>query len=316
MVSRDFQALSARRAARARLLTTRYPASGELLSFYAALASFQERMLPQAADWERLLTFRVPLMELVRHSGPKLLQQVTGELDEATCRKAITDYWRRLDTTSPLSFFARVLLQPYAATTEIPLLGAGAVKKSEGADVAVFSLKRGPSPRWGEGKVDIRVNSLAPIRGEGGRRPGEGAISRGSQFLHTFGDSGLGPVVEGENCCPRCGHPPQVGALRAEGEGSALTLVCSLCLHEWPFRRGRCVACGEEADKKLAYYTASGFDHLRVQACDTCRLYLHTVDVGKDAAAIPDVDELVALPLDVWAQEHGYQKLQPNLAGI
>src|SRR5437867_5815586 len=35
-------------------------------------------------------------------------------------------------------------------------------------------LTPGPSPRWGEGKEDIKVKSLAPIGGEGGRRPGEG----------------------------------------------------------------------------------------------------------------------------------------------
>jgi formate dehydrogenase maturation protein FdhE len=40
------------------------------------------------------------------------------------------------------------------------------------------------------------------------------------------------------------------------------------------------------------------------------------VHLEKEAAAVPDVDELAALPLDVWAQEKGYRKIQPNLAGI
>jgi hypothetical protein len=43
-----------------------------------------------------------------------------------------------------------------------------------------------PSPRWGEGKVNTRVNSLAPIGGEGGQRPGEGATGEHSEFFHTF----------------------------------------------------------------------------------------------------------------------------------
>jgi len=32
-------------------------------------------------------------------------------------------------------------------------------------------------PRWGEGKENITVNSLAPIGGEGARRAGEGALA-------------------------------------------------------------------------------------------------------------------------------------------
>ena len=124
------------------------------------------------------------------------------------------------------------------------------------------------------------------------------------------------PAPPSGSRCPRCGHRPQVAALRPHGDGSALTLVCSLCLGEWSFRRGRCPACGEDAEKSLAYYSAPGFEHLQVQACDACAVYLHAVDLAKDPAAIPEVDELAALPLDVWAREQGYRKVQPNLAGI
>ena len=47
-------------------------------------------------------------------------------------------------------------------------------KKSHRSQVSVFPLTPDPSPHWGEGKVDIRFDSLAPCGGEGGRRPGEG----------------------------------------------------------------------------------------------------------------------------------------------
>jgi ATP-dependent helicase Lhr and Lhr-like helicase len=49
------------------------------------------------------------------------------------------------------------------------------VKKSDSTNGSTRPLTPGPSPRWGEGKVNTRVNSLAPIGGEGGQRPGEGA---------------------------------------------------------------------------------------------------------------------------------------------
>ena len=56
--------------------------------------------------------------------------------------------------------------------------------------------------------------------------------------------------------------------------------------------------------------------HLQTQVCDTCQRYLNQVDLSKELQAVPDVDEIAALPLDVWALERGYQKLHPNLVGI
>ncbi len=43
-------------------------------------------------------------------------------------------------------------------------------------------LTPGPSPRWGEGKVKIKSNSLAPSGGEGAQRAGEGAPTIFSQL--------------------------------------------------------------------------------------------------------------------------------------
>ena len=123
------------------------------------------------------------------------------------------------------------------------------------------------------------------------------------------------PVVASRSC-PRCGHPPQVACLRPEGHGSALSLVCSLCLGEWTFPRGVCPGCGVADDKKLAYYSAEEIGHIRVQVCDSCKTYIHTVDLAKDAEAIPDIDEIAALPLDVWAHEKDCQKVHANLVGI
>jgi len=40
------------------------------------------------------------------------------------------------------------------------------------------------------------------------------------------------------------------------------------------------------------------------------------VDGRKDPAAVPVVDELVALPLDLHMRELGFAKIVPNLMGI
>lgn len=123
------------------------------------------------------------------------------------------------------------------------------------------------------------------------------------------------PAGGGGSLCPWCGHPPQTGCLQPEGDGLALQLVCSMCFGRWTFPRLRCPACGEQAEGGLVYYSAPEFEHLRLEACETCRVYLQLVDLSRDPAAVPEVDELAGLPLDLWAQEQGYAKLQVNLFG-
>jgi formate dehydrogenase accessory protein FdhE len=116
--------------------------------------------------------------------------------------------------------------------------------------------------------------------------------------------------------CPICGARPIVGVLRPEGEGARKSLVCMLCGHEWLFRRLYCPACSEEREPHLAFYSAPEIPHVRVDVCETCHTYLKSVDLTKTGLAIPIVDELAALPLDLWAREKGYHKLQMNIVGI
>ena len=107
-----------------------------------------------------------------------------------------------------------------------------------------------------------------------------------------------------------------MGVLRGEGEGAKRSLICSLCSLEWEFRRILCPGCGEEAVDKLPVFTAGQFEHVRVEACDTCRTYIKSVDLTRNGLAVPIVDELATVPLNIWADEHGYLKLQPNLLGL
>jgi FdhE protein len=115
--------------------------------------------------------------------------------------------------------------------------------------------------------------------------------------------------------CPLCGARPLLGVLRPEGDGGKRFLVCSFCSQEWEFRRILCAACGEEAEQKLPVFVAEKFPHIRVEACDTCRHCLRTVDLTKYGNAVPMVDDLAAIPLGLWAEEYGYQRIHPNLLG-
>jgi len=124
--------------------------------------------------------------------------------------------------------------------------------------------------------------------------------------------SGVNTAVV-QSTCPFCFEKPVVAILRPEGDGGRRSLMCGLCFTEWEFRRLLCPGCGEESRESLPVYTAAGFPHVRVEACDTCRHYIKAVDLTRDGRAVPEVDELAALPLDLWAMEHDYHKLAPNL---
>jgi FdhE protein len=58
------------------------------------------------------------------------------------------------------------------------------------------------------------------------------------------------------------------------------------------------------------------FPHVRVEACTSCQRYLIDIDLGRDPLAVPEVDELAALPLGLHAAEQGFSKITPNLMGL
>jgi FdhE protein len=124
------------------------------------------------------------------------------------------------------------------------------------------------------------------------------------------------PLDAAEPTCPFCDARPVAGVLRGEGDGAKRSLICSLCATEWQYRRIVCPNCGEEHKDRLPVYIAADFDYVRVEACDVCKTYLKSVDLTKNGLAVPVVDELATVALSIWADEHGYTKLETNLLGM
>jgi FdhE protein len=58
------------------------------------------------------------------------------------------------------------------------------------------------------------------------------------------------------------------------------------------------------------------FPHIRIEGCESCRRYLLNIDLLADPNAVPMVDEMAALPLDLYAREKGFSKITPNLMGF
>jgi FdhE protein len=124
--------------------------------------------------------------------------------------------------------------------------------------------------------------------------------------------SATGLVPQHDNRCPFCQQRPAAGVLRDAGQGTRRALVCGLCFTEWAFERIVCPSCGERRFDALPVYTAEQVTAIRVDGCDSCGVYLKTIDLSKDGTAVAEVDDLATLTLDLWAREHGYRRLRPT----
>jgi FdhE protein len=153
--------------------------------------------------------------------------------------------------------------------------------------------------------------------------------------------------VRDQRHCPSCGGPPQLSYFAVAGEDLASGgrfLVCARCHGGWGYARMTCPGCGEDSSSRLPIFSEEGttsgergsvvrglqgklgekaraeheavFPHVRIEACETCHRYLLNIDVAADPAAVPLVDEMSALPLDIYAKEKGLSKITPNLVGF
>lgn len=120
------------------------------------------------------------------------------------------------------------------------------------------------------------------------------------------------PQAGHDNRCPFCQQRPATGVLRDAGHGTRRALVCGLCFTEWAFERIVCPSCGERRFDALPVYTADQVANVRIDGCDSCGVYLKTIDASKDGTSVPEVDDLATLTLDLWAREHGYQRLRTS----
>jgi FdhE protein len=270
-----------RRAARARQLAAEHPAAEQLLRFYAEIAMAQGSIL--AATRSAIARPRGPSTH-APSSGPDSAGSILDGLD------------------------------PSGAVAALPII-LDAVRRS------------GPPPLRAAAHDFERTGAahqsqlvVAFCRGRG--RPLTDAPATHWFFAHAVVQPFAAGLAAARRAaapddatphCPQCGADPMVSVLRDAGQGARRSLVCAVCLSEWPFRRIQCPSCGEARFDALPVYTADRYAHVRVDACDTCRAYLKTVDVTKEGAAVPEVDELAAASLDLWAEERGYRKLAPNL---
>jgi formate dehydrogenase maturation protein FdhE len=269
---------------RAFFLAKEYPFANEVLQFYSGLAKFQQRL------YERL----------PKEWGKQAIAPSSGDLRSELNLPVLLPHFKDF-----LSLIAASAPGPLAAEAKL-LESQGMTAWGELLE-AYWRDGLHEAPR--DGSVDPETDTTAPLKE---------FLSRA--FLQPYAEfvvsAMLPPALSMLVCrCPRCNSLPLLGLLRPEGDGGKRFLQCSFCSQEWEFRRIFCAFCGEEREDKLPVYVAEEFAHVRVEACDTCKHFLRTIDLTKDGHAVPLVDDLAAMPLSFWTEEHGYARIQANLLG-
>jgi formate dehydrogenase accessory protein FdhE len=272
------------RIARARELASIRAAARDLLTFYAKLAEYQRRLAARAGDDEAFDVER--LMEATHGFLDWLRENGRDDVAEA------------VEVDSVASAFRLESSDSHRLPAE-----AGSHQSESGSHSYSVSVASGFSRK-----------AVAVVE-----RPATLFVVESLQ--QAFAEhlaKGDAPKTLGSipMRCPRCAALPVAAVLREEGYGAKRSLLCSICLHEWHCLRMVCPACGEQDFDRLPVYTAEQFAHVRIDGCDTCHHYIKTIDLTKDGLAVPCVDDVASVSLDLWARERGYTRVKRNVLGI
>ncbi|MBG7616876.1 MAG: formate dehydrogenase accessory protein FdhE [Chloroflexi bacterium] len=107
--------------------------------------------------------------------------------------------------------------------------------------------------------------------------------------------------------CPFCGSTPRYASFHSE-DGKRL-LYCPLCRTQWRFLRMACPFCYNSDHKKLRHFHIEEDKAHRADVCQECNRYIKTTN-NRDLAreTIPQVEDIVTLPLDILAAREGYSR--------
>lgn len=139
------------------------------------------------------------------------------------------------------------------------------------------------------------------------REPAAAAIKVAGKYDWQQWDSGL---------CPVCGTPAASGVIRDEGElqGGRRWLSCPTCRTQWEYARVRCARCGQRSHDKLEYLYDEQDPGHRVHTCKVCHGYIpQSFEKELPVLAVPEVEEIVMIPLETVASSRGLSPLGDDL---
>jgi FdhE protein len=114
--------------------------------------------------------------------------------------------------------------------------------------------------------------------------------------------------------CPICGSQAGLSVLKEEGRRN---FICHFCYHRWTAQRIYCPYCQNRDGEHLHYIYAEEEKGYRIDICDSCRMYIKTVDIRElDHAFYPPLEQISTLHLDMKANEKGYHSPLLNQKGV
>lgn len=254
----------------------------------AARARHQADRRPEAAE---LLTFYAALVEHQHTISERWAGEVDTTAPPSALRQSIDADWV-VDAIPDLLSWLERSAPPRLAAAAASLRGLRADDWHEQLD-EVLSDRDGDAAA-GEPQRFVVEALLQPI-------------------AETLAARAVVAPVPDRPRCPFCQSRPVVGALREEGHGAKRLLICALCSSAWTFLRLVCPACGERQFETLPVYTAEQSASVRIEACDSCRTYIKTIDQTRDGLAVPAADDIATVALDIWARGQGYVRLRANV---
>ena len=275
-----------------------HPHTDELLVFYGDVLALQEPLYAKALGSRWLAA-----VEAADGKPPRLR---LPRLPERPRERAFKRFVRAVpaSATDLLRAVAGRLSTEPAAMSE--LLGAALGGRSVAATAASLDCEAAALEFFPRAFLQPIAEALA-VTAAGGAVPGlaDDAGVRASE------DAGA------RAACPHCGAAPIAAVLRdlPETRGRR-TLLCSRCLSEWAFPRTRCPACAEERPDRRPHHVSESWPHVRVEECGSCRTYVKAIDLREAGLAVPVVDELASVELDLWAAGQGLSKVRTNLLGL
>lgn len=275
------------RLERATELAARYLHAAEMLHLYQALVPVQEKAFLEARDTnpEDVVEFALgrvmpAIVDATVSAGPPALRDAVISVFSTANLVELVNRWLAHESLDPFETYLT------RASTS-PVLEA---------------LATAPSPNASNARI-----------------AGSARLARaGRRALPTRGRE-ISDSSESDRRCPWCGGLPQLSYFGLSGEALVTGpryLVCSRCAGSWSFSRMTCAGCGEATGARLPIFQErEQFPHVRVDGCKSCNRYLLTFDLRREPRAVPIVDELAALPLDLYAIDQGLTKITPNLLG-
>ena len=126
-----------------------------------------------------------------------------------------------------------------------------------------------------------------------------------------------------EGYCPVCGSTPSISHLSPKevtdldqlvGGGGKKYLHCSLCGHDWRYRRNACAACGNDENESREIFYVDDARYERIEACHKCGKYCLSIDM-REVETQPNLDavQIGLIHLDLIARQKNLTPISPTL---